>query len=73
MKTLKAQTVYINDRPTEIEPGETLMEVVRAFGLAEKKGVAVAVNGSVVPRTGWLTRALAPADRILVIQATQGG
>jgi sulfur carrier protein len=57
----------------EIDQGEPLIEVVRALGLAEKKGVAVAVNGSVVPRAGWQTRALAAADRVLVIQATQGG
>ena len=55
--------------------GETLIEVLRALGLSEKKGVAVAVNGSpVVPRIALVqTRALAAsADRVLLIQATQG-
>jgi sulfur carrier protein len=43
------------------------------MGLADKKGVAVAVNGAVVPRGDWAARELAEADRVLVIQATQGG
>jgi len=73
MKTPISQTIYINDRPMEVGAGETLIEVVRTLGVSEKKGVAVAVNGLVVPRTAWQTRALAAADRVLLIQATQGG
>ena len=43
------------------------------LGHAGRKGVAVALNGAVVPRAGWPSRSLADADHVLVIQATQGG
>lgn len=36
-------------------------------------GVAVAVNGAVVPRTQWPTTVLQPGDRIEIVGAVQGG
>lgn len=36
-------------------------------------GVAVAVNGEVVPRSDWAARRLAPGDRVEVVRAVQGG
>ena len=67
------ETILVNDRPRALRPGETLAGLVADLGLAERKGVAVAVNGSVVPRLKWPARALGADDRVLVIQATQGG
>jgi sulfur carrier protein len=37
------------------------------------RGVAVAVNGAVVPRARWADAALAAGDRVEVIRAMQGG
>jgi sulfur carrier protein len=37
------------------------------------RGVAVAVNGEVVPRSGWADRALRDGDRVEVLTAAQGG
>jgi sulfur carrier protein len=73
MKTMISQTIYVNDRPREAGEGEALADVIRGMGMGEKKGVAVAVNGTVVPRAQWAARVLAGGDRVLVIQATQGG
>ena len=49
------------------------MDLLRELGLAERKGVAIAINDEVVPRSTWPARPLADGERILVIQATQGG
>ena len=65
--------IYVNDKPRPLGALATVIALVRELGLAERKGVAVAVNGTVVPRSEWPARALAAADRVLVIQATQGG
>lgn len=40
---------------------------------AAGRGLAVARNGEVVPRSAWGTIALAPGDRIDVVGAVQGG
>ena len=66
-------TILVNDCPQPLGAGAALLQVVEGLGLAERRGVAVAVNGAVVPRAEWAARALNPDDRVLVIQATQGG
>jgi sulfur carrier protein len=38
-----------------------------------RRGVAVAVNGEVVPRTSWPATALRDGDRVEVLTAAQGG
>lgn len=39
----------------------------------DQKGLAVAVNNSVVPKDNWAHTILMPADKVLLIKATQGG
>ena len=38
-----------------------------------QRGIAVAVNGAVVPRTAWRDTALEPGDSIEIVRARQGG
>ena len=37
------------------------------------RGIAVAVNGRVVPRTAWRTTALASGDAVEIVRARPGG
>jgi sulfur carrier protein len=54
-------------------PGElTVADLVERITGAHQ-GVAVAVNGEVVPRGGWPTRQLRDGDRVEVLTAAQGG
>jgi sulfur carrier protein len=39
----------------------------------EQKGIAVAVNGAVVPRTSWPATRLKPGDSVEIVRARQGG
>jgi sulfur carrier protein len=47
--------------------------------LAEKaidtaqRGIAVALNGAVVPRTAWPATPLRPGDSVEIVRARQGG
>ncbi len=65
--------IHVNDTVRELPVGATLAAIARELGLAERRGVAVAVNDAVVPRSSWPAMPLAEGDRVLVIQATQGG
>jgi sulfur carrier protein len=38
-----------------------------------RRGVAVAVNGEVIPRSAWATAGLRDGDRVEVLTAAQGG
>lgn len=37
------------------------------------KGVAVAINHNIVPKTDWSSQLLRSGDQIMLIKATQGG
>jgi sulfur carrier protein len=39
----------------------------------EQKGIAVALNGAVVPRVAWPETALKPGDNVEIVRAKQGG
>lgn len=38
-----------------------------------QRGIAVALNGSVVPRAAWAGTALKPGDSVEIVRARQGG
>lgn len=38
-----------------------------------QRGIAVAVNGAVVPRAAWAQTPLQPGDSIEIVRARQGG
>jgi sulfur carrier protein len=67
--------LHINDQPRTLDLGAdaTLAALLAHIGQADRKGIAVAVNDNVIPRAAWPAHPLAEADRILIIQATQGG
>ncbi len=64
-------TVTVNGEPRRLAPGASVRAVVDTLG--SDKGVAVAVNGEVVPRSTWGTRVLHDDDRVEVLTAAQGG
>jgi sulfur carrier protein len=39
----------------------------------EQKGIAVALNGAVVPRAAWPATALKSGDSVEIVRARQGG
>lgn len=39
----------------------------------KQKGIAVAINNTVIPKTSWDSFLLQPSHQILIISATQGG
>ncbi len=66
--------ISLNGELTEVRAGETVAAVLGDLGISrEARGIAVAVDGEVVPRTAWESFAL-PADaRVEVLTAMQGG
>jgi sulfur carrier protein len=64
----------VNGSAGSLANDTTIADVVRAI-LAEPaaRGVAVALNGAVVPRTDWPRTPLADGDEVEVLTAAQGG
>lgn len=63
--------ILLNGDSTETEARDVqgLVESLDTAG----KGVAVAINGEVVPRSAWGERALRTDDRVEVLRAVGGG
>jgi sulfur carrier protein len=66
--------IYLNGTPRE-DPGEqSLAGILRLLDLEpDERGVAIAVDGEVVPRAGWSTFAIHDGARVEVLRAMQGG
>jgi sulfur carrier protein len=53
--------------------GAALLDVLAAAGMGDLRGVAIALDEEVVPRSDWATRQLREGQRIEVVRASQGG
>ncbi|MGH3901043.1 MAG: sulfur carrier protein ThiS [Pseudonocardiaceae bacterium] len=65
-------TVTVNGQLWDLPDGATVADVLERFG-APSSGVAVALDGAVVPRMSWPATSLRPGARIDVLTAVQGG
>jgi len=66
--------IRVNGEPSPVDPGETVAALLAALGVADRgRGLAVAVDGEVVPRGEWEVRELADGARVEVLTAMQGG
>jgi sulfur carrier protein len=64
--------VWINGEQRQLADGARVRDALAALGVQEN-GVAVAVDGEVVPRAEWASVTLADGARVEVLTAVQGG
>jgi sulfur carrier protein len=66
--------IVVNGNETDAVAGERLSAVLRQLGVSgDARGVAVAVDGEVVPRSRWETFTLDARAHVEVLSAMQGG
>jgi sulfur carrier protein len=65
-------TIRINGESEPLVASLAALLEAREIDL-DARGVAVAVNGAVVPRQAWRDTRLAPGDDIEIVRARQGG
>ncbi len=65
--------IYINDNAHVLEQEQSLNDLFNCLKMEVKKGVAVAVNSKVIPRSQWTNFQIRDNDKLLLITATQGG
>ncbi|MGJ9423166.1 sulfur carrier protein ThiS [Aeromicrobium sp. CF3.5] len=78
---MTALTVHINGEARQLAPDTSLEQIVielssgpaRCADDGRPRGVAVAVNDSVVPRGQWCTTSLRAGDHVEIVRAVQGG
>ena len=66
--------VELNGDRVKLADGASVADAVSAVGAdSGRRGVAVAVDGEVVPRSGWAQKRLSDGQRVEVVEAIQGG
>jgi sulfur carrier protein len=65
--------VKINGERRELDERATVEAAVRAAGVPDGRGVAVALDGEVVPRGEWATTEIRDGQEVEVLRAVQGG
>jgi sulfur carrier protein len=67
-------TLVLNGTPEQLDDGALLADLLARHGHAPStRGIAVALNGAVVPRAEWPTQPLADGDVVELLVAVQGG
>ncbi len=64
--------VLCNGERRPVTPGTTVAALVAAV-TSSPRGIAVALNGEVVPRSAWITTALTDGDTVEIVTAAAGG
>ncbi|HWE34239.1 MAG TPA: sulfur carrier protein ThiS [Solirubrobacteraceae bacterium] len=65
--------VTLNGQPRELPDDASVGTVVSLLGSAGGRGVAVALDGEVVPRGAWSRTPVREGDQVEVVAAIQGG
>ena len=65
-------TIQLNNQTIETADAVSVAQLLTDAGIA-LRGIAVAVNKRVVPKTEWETTQLNDNDNVVVITATFGG
>ena len=65
--------VRLNGRLETLPDGGLLTDVLARLGVDDPRGVAVALDGEVVPRGSWATTRVREGQAVEVLRAVQGG
>ncbi len=65
--------ITLNNQLKSITPSHTILQLVNDAIGEKQKGIAIAVNNTVVPKLDWPSFLLHEKDDVLIIKATQGG
>ena len=65
--------ITFNNHTQQIQQQTSVQIIINDLLGEKQKGIAVAVNETVVPKANWHSYMLQHNDKVLVIKATQGG
>jgi sulfur carrier protein len=65
--------VLINNLPHQFSQEGTLQGILKKVEIENRRGIAIAINEEVIPKSKWANHRVRNADKITVIKATQGG
>jgi sulfur carrier protein len=69
----QAQEIRVNGREISFKAATIADLLVEQAIDKDRRGIAVALNGSVIPRSAWDETAVRPGDSVEIVRAMQGG
>ena len=66
-------TVFINKEEKEIADNTDITQMLYQNGFEDTKGIAIAINNEVIPKSTWQNHLLHDQDNVTIITATAGG
>jgi sulfur carrier protein len=67
-------TIELNGERIELRSGVSVADLVERAGAdGERRGVAVALDGEVIPRSAWDQTPVSDGQKVEVVGAIQGG
>jgi sulfur carrier protein len=64
--------ITVNSQPKTVK-SDSLHELLQEMLGEKTRGIAVAINQNIIPKTEWSSATLKEKDNLLIIKATQGG
>lgn len=65
--------ILLNNQPKQIGTQQSVQQLLNDVVGEAQRGIAIAINNVVVPKTAWSQHFINESDNILIIKATQGG
>jgi sulfur carrier protein len=65
--------ITINGEPRVVADGSSVADAVADLAAGRRAGIAVSLNGEVVPRSAWAAVAIGDDDKLEVLSAIGGG
>lgn len=64
--------IYVNNKETDVSENMKVNELAQQLQLPDK-GIALAVNNQMIPRTEWSNTTLKEESHVIIIKAACGG
>lgn len=65
--------IVVNNETYDFAGNASLENVVEHLGIDETKGIALALNETIIPKSEWQQTQIAEGDKIIIIGAVAGG
>ncbi|MBB6108051.1 sulfur carrier protein ThiS [Mucilaginibacter lappiensis] len=65
--------ITVNQQVYQVTDTCNVQQMLTIVFEALPKGIAVAINQTIIPRASWADHQISPQDQIVIIKATQGG
>lgn len=65
--------ITVNQQVFQVKDLCSVHEILSLIPDIPAKGLAVAINQTIVPKADWPAHVIQPGDQVMIIKATQGG